>query len=99
MNLEPSQSTGAAAAGAASASPSDRLSTGEASRRLEQYAENLLGEQHVSIARRISGFFWGPIPWIIEAAATLSAVLGHWAYLAVIALMLLINAGVGFWQE
>ena len=99
MNLEPSESTPAAAAAAASASASDGLSTAEARRRLEQYGENLLREQHVSIARRIRGFFWGPIPWMIEAAATLSAVLGHWADLAVIALMLLINAGVGFWQE
>ena len=44
-------------------------------------------------------FFWGPIPWMIEIAAALSAVLGHWGDLAIILVMLLINAGVGFWQE
>ena len=44
-------------------------------------------------------FFWGPIPWMIEVAAALSAVLGHWGDLAIILAMLLINAGVGFWQE
>ena len=44
-------------------------------------------------------FFWGPIPWMIEAAAALSAVLAHWDDLAIILAMLLINAGVGFWQE
>ena len=36
---------------------------------------------------------------MIEAAAVLSAVLGHWADLAIILTMLFINAGVGFWQE
>ena len=36
---------------------------------------------------------------MIEIAAVLSAVLGHWGDLAIILLMLLINAGVGFCQE
>jgi H+-transporting ATPase len=36
---------------------------------------------------------------MIEAAAILSAVLGHWGDLAIILIMLFINAGVGFWQE
>jgi H+-transporting ATPase len=36
---------------------------------------------------------------MIEVAAVLSAVLGHWDDLAIILLMLFINAGVGFWQE
>ena len=36
---------------------------------------------------------------MIEIAAALSAVLEHWADLAIILAMLLINAGVGFWQE
>lgn len=75
------------------------LSEAEAERRLAQYGENVLREQHVGIFKRIIGFFWGPIPGMIEAAAVLSALLGHWEDLAVILLMLFINAGVGFWQE
>ncbi|MDE2337983.1 MAG: plasma-membrane proton-efflux P-type ATPase [Gammaproteobacteria bacterium] len=75
------------------------LSEAQAERRLAQYGENVLREQHVGIFKRIIGFFWGPIPGMIEAAAVLSAVLGHWEDLAVILLMLFINAGVGFWQE
>ncbi len=97
MSLDTTESTAAAAGAAASANGG--LSEAEARRRLEQYGENLLREQHLSLAQRILGFFWGPIPWMIEAAAILSAVLGHWEDLAVIALMLFINAGVGFWQE
>ncbi len=71
----------------------------EAARRLAQYGENALAEHHVSIFERLARFFWGPIPWMIEIAAVLSAVLGHWGDLAIILLMLFINAGVGFWQE
>ena len=36
---------------------------------------------------------------MIEIAAILSAALDHWDDLAVIVLMLLVNAAVGFWQE
>ncbi len=75
------------------------LSEAEASRRLAQYGENALAEYHESAFQRLAGFFWGPIPWMIEVAAVLSAALGHWADLAIILAMLFINAGVGFWQE
>ena len=68
-------------------------------RRLAQYGENALSEHHVSVLERLAHFFWGPIPWMIEAAAVLSGLLQHWADLAIILAMLLINAGVGFWQE
>ncbi len=75
------------------------LSEAEASRRLAQYGENALAEHRVGALQRLARFFWGPIPWMIETAAVLSAVVGHWADLAIILAMLLMNAGVGFWQE
>jgi H+-transporting ATPase len=75
------------------------LTEAEAARRLAQYGENALAEHHVSVLERLMQFFWGPIPWMIEAAALLSGVLQHWADLAIILVMLFINAGVGFWQE
>ncbi len=87
------------AGGAEPGEPAAGLSEAQAQRRLGQYGENVLREAHVGILRRLLAFFWGPIPWMIEAAAILSAVLGHWEDLIVIAVMLLINAGVGFWQE
>ena len=71
----------------------------EAARRLAEYGENALVEHHVSTLERLARFFWGPIPWMIEIAAVLSAVLGHWDDLTIILAMLFINAGVGFWQE
>ncbi|MCG7853293.1 MAG: HAD-IC family P-type ATPase, partial [Methanosarcinaceae archaeon] len=45
------------------------------------------------------GYFWGPIPWMIEIAAILSAVISHWEDFAIILLLLMTNAVVGFLQE
>ena len=77
----------------------DGLTTTEAEKRLAQYGENALVEHRISAIERLLRFFWGPIPWMIEIAAALSAMLGHWDDLIVILVMLFINAGVGFWQE
>jgi H+-transporting ATPase len=75
------------------------LSEAEAAQRLRQCGENALIEHRVEVLERLARFLWGPIPWMIEAAAGLSAALGHWEDLAVILAMLLINASVGFWKE
>ncbi|MGE3266494.1 plasma-membrane proton-efflux P-type ATPase [Methylocystis sp.] len=75
------------------------LTEAEATRRLAEYGENALVEQRIGAFERLAGFFWGPIPWMIEAAAVLSGIVRHWADFAVIVIMLLVNAGVGFWQE
>ena len=75
------------------------LTEAEAARRLTQYGENALVEHRVSVFERLAHYFWGPIPWMIEIAAVLSAALQHWDDLTIILLMLFINAGVGFWQE
>ncbi len=75
------------------------LSEEEAERRLEQYGPNALQERRVSVLAKFLGYFWGPIPWMIEVAALLSAVARHWSDLAVILTLLLFNALVGFWQE
>ncbi|ODV12984.1 MAG: plasma-membrane proton-efflux P-type ATPase [Rubrivivax sp. SCN 70-15] len=51
------------------------------------------------MARVLLSYFWGPIPWMIEIAAALSAAAGRWEDFGVVALLLLVNAGVGFWEE
>ncbi len=75
------------------------LSSAEAARRLAQTGENAIAETHVSLAVRLAGYFWGPIPWMIEAAAVLSAAARHWEDFGIILAMLLINTGVGFFEE
>jgi H+-transporting ATPase len=75
------------------------ISQAEAQRRLEQYGYNELAEEAVNPLLKFLSYFWGPIPWMIEAAAILSAVVQHWADLGIILALLIVNAVVGFWEE
>jgi H+-transporting ATPase len=75
------------------------LTAAEASARLKRFGPNALAEKKTSAFARLRRYFWAPIPWMIEAAAILSAVLGDWADFAIIMTMLLVNAGVDYWQE
>jgi len=75
------------------------LSSSEAEQRLQQYGPNALKEKKVSFFKMLFGYFWGPIPWMIEVAAILSAAVQHWSDFFIILALLLFNAGVGFWQE
>ena len=75
------------------------LSTEEARQRLQQYGPNALETHKVSALLKLLGYFWGPIPRMIEAAALLSALVQHWTDFVIIMALLIFNAGVGFWQE
>jgi H+-transporting ATPase len=75
------------------------LQSSEARRRLAAHGPNALEEAQGSALRMFLGYFWGPIPWMIEVAALLSAVDRHWADLIIILVLLIFNAVVGFWQE
>jgi len=81
------------------ASSMEGLDPAEARQRLQQYGPNALVEKKVSPLGQFLSYFWGPIPWMIEIAAILSALVRHWPDLAIILLLLLFNAAVGFWQE
>jgi H+-transporting ATPase len=80
------------------ASP-EGLSDAEAQRRLAQYGYNEIAEQHTSPLRQFLTYFWGPIPWMIEVAAILSVLVRHWPDFCIIAVLLVANAAVGFWEE
>jgi len=75
------------------------LSSSEATKRLQQFGPNEIAEEKHSAIVAFLRYFWGPIAWMIEAAAILSAVIQHWEDLGVITLLLSVNAVVGFWQE
>ncbi len=75
------------------------LSTEEAKRRLKIVGPNEIPEKKVHPVIKFLSYFWGPIPWMIEAAAILSAIIHHWADFWIIIAMLLINGILGFWQE
>ena len=75
------------------------LTQAEAQKRLTQYGPNELIEEKTNLFLKFLSYFWGPIPWMIEAAVILSAVAQHWPDFAIILLLLLANAVVGFWEE
>ncbi len=80
------------------ASP-DGLSLAEARKRLLQYGPNAIEEKKTNLFLKFLSYFWGPIPWMIEAAVILSAVARHWPDFLIILVLLLSNAIVGFWEE
>ncbi|MGB8959424.1 MAG: plasma-membrane proton-efflux P-type ATPase [Candidatus Aminicenantales bacterium] len=77
----------------------DGLSQAEAQKRLTRYGPNEIEEKKANPFLKFLTYFWGPIPWMIEAAVILSAVARHWPDFAIILLLLLANAVVGFWEE
>lgn len=77
----------------------DGISEVEAKRRLENYGFNEITEIKKGHLKKLFSYFWGPIPWMIEAALLLSLIIQHWEEFSIILLLLLINGAVGFWQE
>jgi H+-transporting ATPase len=55
------------------ASSPDGLSQAEAQKRLTQYGPNEIEEKKTNPFLKFLSYFWGPIPWMIEAAVILSA--------------------------
>jgi H+-transporting ATPase len=75
------------------------LSQVEAQQRLLRYGYNELAEEKTNPLLKFLSYFWGPIPWMIEIAAVLSAVVQHWPDFGIILALLMVNAVVGFWEE
>jgi H+-transporting ATPase len=75
------------------------LSQAEAQKRLAQYGPNEIEEKEANPLLKFLSYFWGPIPWMIEAAVILSAVARHWPDFGIILVLLVANAVVGFWEE
>ena len=77
----------------------DGLTQAEAQKRLTQYGPNEIEEKKTNPFLKFLIYFWGPIPWMIEAAVILSALARHWPDFFIILVLLLANAVVGFWEE
>lgn len=75
------------------------LSGAEAKKRLEINGYNEISEIKKGHLKKLFGYFWGPIPWMIEFALLISLLIQHWEEFSIILLLLLINGAVGFWQE
>ena len=75
------------------------LSSSEAQQRLAKYGPNALVEKEESFGAKVLGYFSGPIAYMIEAAAVVSALIGHWDDFTIIIALLLFNAALEFWQD
>lgn len=75
------------------------LSQAEAQKRLTQYGPNEIEDKEINPILKLLSYFWGPIPWMIEIAVILSAVVRHWPDFFIILVLLFSNAMVGFWEE
>jgi H+-transporting ATPase len=75
------------------------LSQEEAQARLKKYGPNSIEAKETPWIVRLLKRFWGPIPWMIEIAAALSASVERWEDFTIIVVMLLVNAFVDFYQE
>ena len=75
------------------------LTSKEAKRRIELFGLNQIEEKEETLLHRVLRRFWGPIPWMIETAALLSALVQKYEDFIIITVMLLVNIFLDFFQE
>jgi H+-transporting ATPase len=75
------------------------LTSAEARARAGQYGPNAIEEKKKSQLSMFLAYFWGPMPWMIEAAAIMSLLVKDYVDFIIILALLLFNGGLGFWQE
>lgn len=75
------------------------LTDEEAAAVRERCGFNEIPEREEPTWRRLVRRSWGPIPWMIEAAALLSLAVRKWEDFAIISILLLVNVVIDFHQE
>ena len=75
------------------------LTSDEARRRLKEFGPNTIPQTATAPWRGALQKFWAPVPWMLEAAILLQLALGEYVEGAVIAVLLVFNAALGFFQE
>ena len=84
---------------AASAVDPPGLSSAEAKRSLAESGPNAVAEEHIHPALRAARHFWAPVPWMLEVTIVLQIVIGERLEALMIATLLLLNVGLGLFQE
>ena len=82
-----------------SVKPEQGLSAAEARQRAAKYGPNAIVEKEKSLGEQVLGYFTGSMAYVIEAAALVSALLGHWDDFVIIGSLLLFNAALEYWQD
>ncbi len=67
--------------------------------KVKRYGYNEIPEKKITLLSRLLKKLWSPIPWMIEAASLVSAILGRWEDFAIIITLLFVNIIVDFKQE
>jgi H+-transporting ATPase len=75
------------------------LKTQEVQERRAKYGYNEVPEKKASFWKRLGKRFWGIIPWMLEATAIVTLILGKYPQAVVIGFLLLFNAGMSMWRE
>lgn len=75
------------------------LTTSEADEKLKKYGPNEIPEKKKNPFINFLKNFWGPIPWMIEAAVIMSLIDQQWDDFWIIFSLLMINAVIRFWEE
>jgi H+-transporting ATPase len=77
---------------------SDGLTEVEAKKRTEAFGFNEVSEKKKNPILDFLSRYWGPMPWLLEAAIILAYILKHYLESAIIFSLLTINAIIGFVQ-
>jgi H+-transporting ATPase len=77
----------------------DGLTSEEARRLLRQFGPNAMPDTAPGLWRMVLEKFWAPVPWMLELAVGFQIFLGEYVQASVIALLLVFNAALGFFQE
>lgn len=75
------------------------LTSTEAQHRLKTLGSNAIADVSQHPVHRALGKLWAPVPWMLEAAILLQLFLGDYVEAGVVALLLIANAAIGFFQE
>ncbi len=75
------------------------LETSEVKKRLVKYGYNEVPDKKISFWARLGKRFWGIVPWMLEATAVVTLILGKYPQALVIVFLLFFNAGMSLWRE
>ena len=78
---------------------SSGLTSAEARSRLQKDGPNATPDVSAHPIRNALAKFWAPVPWLLEASIVLQVVLHKYAEAGVIAVLLIFNAVLAYFQE